>query len=62
MTYQSPLRDLVIQLDRTAQAHPAYAQAADAMRHLRDHLQALAFVEETNRREAEGRPAPVYRR
>lgn len=63
--WQSPLRDLVLQIDAVAQAHPAYPQAADALHHLRDHLQALAFCEETNRREA-GRYPPYehqgYRR
>lgn len=62
MMQPSQLRDLILQLDRVVQAHPAYSQAADAMRHLRDHLQALAFCEETNRRDAAGAPAPVYKR
>jgi hypothetical protein len=59
--YQSPLRDLVLQLDRTAMAHPAYPQAAAAMNHLRDHLSALARCEEVNR-EAGAPDADVYRR
>ena len=50
----SPLRDLILQLDRVAQAHPAYSQAADAMRHLREHLSALARCEEANRERGDG--------
>jgi hypothetical protein len=61
-SYVSPLRDLCVHIDAVAQRHPAYPQAADALRHLRDHLQALAFCEETNQREARRAPAPVYRR
>lgn len=62
MSYQSPLRDLIVQIDAVAQRHIAYPQACDALRHLRDHLSALARCEEINRHETEGAPAPVYRR
>ena len=51
---QSPLRDLILHLDRVARYHIAYPQAADALRHLRDHLSALAFCEEINQRAAGG--------
>ncbi|QIO34360.1 hypothetical protein [Bradyrhizobium sp. 1(2017)] len=63
--HPSPPRDLVLHIDRITQNHIAYPQAADAVRHLRDHLQALAFVEETNKREghlAAGLPPPVCKR
>lgn len=58
----SPLRDLIRHIDRVAQHHIAYPQACNALGHLRDHLSALAFVEETNQRAAADSPAPVYRR
>ena len=59
---ESPLRDLILHIDRIAQNHAAYSQACGAISHLRDHLSALAFVEETNQRAAADSPAPVYRR
>ncbi|MBR0741204.1 hypothetical protein JQ581_30155 [Bradyrhizobium liaoningense] len=49
-SYQSPLRDLILRLDAVARDHIAYPQACFAMNHMRDHLSALAFCEETNRR------------
>jgi hypothetical protein len=52
------LRDLIQRLDNVAQNHAAYPQAADAMKHLRDHLSALARCEEINRSEAPPRPKP----
>lgn len=52
-SYQSPIRDLIVQLDDVARRHIAYPQVCDAMHHLRDHLSALARCEETNRRDAE---------
>jgi len=60
-SYQSPLRDLIIQLDRVVVAHPAYPQAAAAMGHIRDHLSALARCEEINREYGTG-DADHYRR
>ncbi|WP_340667950.1 hypothetical protein [Bradyrhizobium ottawaense] len=59
---QSPLRDLILHIDRVARYHIAYPQAADALKHLRDHLSALAFCEETNQRQAGDASAPAYRR
>ncbi|MEY9397985.1 hypothetical protein ABIF66_008809 [Bradyrhizobium japonicum] len=59
---QSPLRDLILHLDRVARYHIAYPQAANALKHLRDHLSALAFCEETNQRAAGGAPPTVYKR
>ena len=49
--YQSPIRDLMLQLDQVAQNHIAYPQVADAMSHLRNHLSAIARCEEVNREE-----------
>ncbi|MBR0747346.1 hypothetical protein JQ582_25760 [Bradyrhizobium japonicum] len=40
---------------------PWTSQAADALKHLRGHLSALAFCEDTNQRAAGATPAPVYR-
>ncbi|MCW2218805.1 hypothetical protein M2232_002337 [Bradyrhizobium japonicum] len=42
--------------------HIAYPQAADALKHLGDHLSALAFCEGSNQRAAGGAPEPVYKR
>jgi hypothetical protein len=50
--YQSPLRDLIMRIDMVAQNHLAYSQACNAIGNLRDHLSAMAFCEETNRRDA----------
>jgi hypothetical protein len=50
-TYQSPLRDLITRIDIVAQNHLAYSQACGAIGNLRDHLSAMAFCEEVNRRE-----------
>jgi hypothetical protein len=55
--FQSPLRDLIMRIDMVAQHHMAYSQAAAAIGNLRDHLSAMAFCEETNRRD--GRAAPA---
>jgi hypothetical protein len=49
MTFQSPLRDLIVKIDDAAKNHVAYSQAADAINNLRDHLSALARCEEINR-------------
>jgi hypothetical protein len=48
-TFQSPLRDLIVRIDCVAQNHLAYSQACDAIKHLREHLSALARCEEINR-------------
>jgi hypothetical protein len=50
---ESPLRDLARKLRQTAREHIAYSQVADFMNHVDAYLSALAFAEETNRREAE---------
>lgn len=60
--FQSPLRDLILRIDAVAQPHLAFPQACAALGHLRDHLSALAFCEETNRRAAGIAPTPVYKR
>lgn len=49
MTFQSPLRDLALQLREVAQAHPAYSQASELIRHMNEHLNALAYCEECHR-------------
>jgi predicted DNA-binding transcriptional regulator YafY len=49
--WQSPLRDLITRIDMVAQNHMAYSQAAAAISNLRDHLGAMAFCEEVNRRD-----------
>jgi hypothetical protein len=49
MSFQSPLRDLILKIDEVAVGHLAYSQAADAIRNLRDHLSAIAYAEEINR-------------
>jgi len=49
--WQSPLRDLITRIDMVAQNHIAYSQAADCIRHVREHLSALARCEEANRRD-----------
>lgn len=46
---QSPLRDLIVRIDLVAQNHLAYSQCAEAIKHLREHLSALARCEEVNR-------------
>jgi hypothetical protein len=51
--YESPLRDMARKLRTVAREHLAYSQVADFMNHIDDHLNALAFAEETNRREHE---------
>jgi hypothetical protein len=51
--YESHLRDLARQLMAVARAHFAYSQAAHAMDHLNSHLNALARIEEFNRRDHE---------
>jgi hypothetical protein len=49
---ESPLRDLARKLRQTAREHIAYSQVADLMNHVDEHLNALAFCEETNRASA----------
>ena len=49
--WQSPLRDLISKIDNVAQNHLAYSQACGAIGNLRDHLSAMAFCEEVNRRD-----------
>jgi hypothetical protein len=48
--WESPLRDLARQLKETASAHFAYSQVVDVMRVVDQHINALAFIEETNRK------------
>lgn len=48
---ESPLRDLARKLRQTAREHIAYSQVADLMNHVDEHLNALAFHEETNERD-----------
>lgn len=48
MTYQSPIRDLILRIDSVAMDHIAYPQVAAFMNHMRDHLSALAYAEEVN--------------
>jgi hypothetical protein len=55
--YESPLRDLARKIRDVARAHPAAAQAASFMNHVNDHLNALARIEEFNRRENDERQA-----
>lgn len=45
---ESPLRDLARKLRATAREHFAYSQVADFMRHVDEHLSALARCEESN--------------
>jgi hypothetical protein len=49
--YRSPLRDLITRIDMVAQNHISYSQACGAIGNLRDHLSAMAFCEEVNRRD-----------
>lgn len=49
--FESPLRDLARQLRHVAKEHIAYSQVADFMSHMESHLHALAYAEETNRRD-----------
>ena len=49
-TNQSPVRDLILKLDEVARYHPSYPQVCHALSNLRDHLSAIAFAEEVNRR------------
>ena len=51
-SYESPIRDLNRKLQALAQTHLAFPQVQAVMGNLGDHLQAIAFAEETNRREA----------
>lgn len=46
--YRSQLRDLAKKLRAVAQDHIAYSQVAEFMNHVDNHLNALAFIEETN--------------
>lgn len=48
---ESPLRDLARKLRTVARDHIAYSQVADFMNHVDSYLSALAFAEETNRRQ-----------
>lgn len=49
--WRSPLRDLIRRIDVVAQNHLSYSQACGPIGNLRDHLSAMAFCEEVNRRE-----------
>ena len=62
--YQSPVRDLILRIDEAARSRsPAYPQAHAAISNLRDHLSAIAFAEEVNRRGTEAAPeSTLYRR
>ena len=50
MIQESPLRDLARKIRAVAREHIAASQVADFMNHIDDHLNCLAFAEETNRR------------
>jgi hypothetical protein len=50
--FRSPLRDLITRIDIVAQNHLSYSQACGPISNLRDHLSAMAFCEEVNRRDA----------
>jgi hypothetical protein len=54
---ESPLRDLARQIRKLAREHIAASQVADFMNHIDDHLNCLAFAEETNRRDHEHKEA-----
>jgi hypothetical protein len=49
--FESPLRDLARKLRGVAREHLAYSQVADFMNHVDSYLSAIAFAEETNRKE-----------
>lgn len=53
---ESPLRDLARKLRAVAREHIAYSQAADLMNHVDEHLNALAFHEETSRADPAEQP------
>lgn len=50
MAYESPIRDLSRKLRNLAREHLAYSQVADFIKHMDEHLSALAYAEEVNRR------------
>lgn len=50
MAYESPIRDLSRKLRDLARDHAAYSQVADFIKHLDEHLSALAYAEEINQR------------
>lgn len=47
---ESPLRDLARKIRAVAREHIASSQVSDFMNHIDDHLNCLAFAEETNQR------------
>jgi hypothetical protein len=49
--YRSHLRDLAQKIREVARNHIARSQVAEFMNHIDDHLNALARIEEFNRRE-----------
>jgi hypothetical protein len=49
--YTSHLRDLAHKIREVARDHIARSQVVDLMNHIDDHLNALALIEENNRRE-----------
>ena len=53
MRQESPLRDLARKLRATASAHIAYSQVVELMLVVDIYINALARIEEINRREAE---------
>lgn len=55
--FESPLRDLARKLRQVAHEHLAYSQVADVMNHIDNHLNALALIEEINRRATAPSPA-----
>lgn len=48
---ESPLRDLSRKLREVARQHVAYSQVAEFMKHVDEHLSALAYCEESNQSE-----------
>jgi hypothetical protein len=57
------VRDLILKIDEVARYHAAYPQACHAINNLRDHLSAIAFAEEVNRRGLDAAPeSTLYRR
>jgi hypothetical protein len=50
---ESPLRDLARKLRQVARDHIAYSQVVELMNLVDSHINALAYCEETNRRQAE---------
>lgn len=56
MAYESPIRDLSRKLREVAREHIAYSQVCDFIKHMDEHLSALARVEEINRVNHTGDP------